>query len=91
VGEFGLPQAGKMDAAHRGRINAVMVVWGGVRLPCWYNQTSTQMDAGCGLEWLHRLVSEPRRLWRRYLVTNTIFITLAAKQLLNRKWKRVSN
>jgi N-acetylglucosaminyldiphosphoundecaprenol N-acetyl-beta-D-mannosaminyltransferase len=26
-----------------------------------------------GLEWMHRLVSEPRRLWRRYLVTNTAF------------------
>jgi N-acetylglucosaminyldiphosphoundecaprenol N-acetyl-beta-D-mannosaminyltransferase len=26
-----------------------------------------------GLEWLHRLLSEPRRLWRRYLVTNTLF------------------
>jgi N-acetylglucosaminyldiphosphoundecaprenol N-acetyl-beta-D-mannosaminyltransferase len=27
-----------------------------------------------GLEWLHRLCSEPRRLWRRYLVTNSLFI-----------------
>jgi N-acetylglucosaminyldiphosphoundecaprenol N-acetyl-beta-D-mannosaminyltransferase len=27
-----------------------------------------------GLEWLFRLISEPRRLWRRYLVYNTEFI-----------------
>lgn len=27
-----------------------------------------------GLEWLHRLMSEPRRLWRRYLVTNAVFL-----------------
>jgi N-acetylglucosaminyldiphosphoundecaprenol N-acetyl-beta-D-mannosaminyltransferase len=27
-----------------------------------------------GLEWLHRLTCEPRRLWRRYLVGNTRFI-----------------
>jgi N-acetylglucosaminyldiphosphoundecaprenol N-acetyl-beta-D-mannosaminyltransferase len=27
-----------------------------------------------GLEWLFRLVSEPKRLWRRYLVTNSLFI-----------------
>lgn len=27
-----------------------------------------------GLEWLHRLAVEPRRLWRRYLVTNTTFV-----------------
>jgi N-acetylglucosaminyldiphosphoundecaprenol N-acetyl-beta-D-mannosaminyltransferase len=37
-----------------------------------------------GLEWLHRLLSEPRRLWRRYLVTNTAFIVGAMKQLLHR-------
>jgi N-acetylglucosaminyldiphosphoundecaprenol N-acetyl-beta-D-mannosaminyltransferase len=35
-----------------------------------------------GLEWLHRLASEPRRLWRRYLVTNTAFVLGAARQLL---------
>jgi N-acetylglucosaminyldiphosphoundecaprenol N-acetyl-beta-D-mannosaminyltransferase len=26
-----------------------------------------------GLEWLFRVASEPRRLWRRYLVTNSLF------------------
>jgi N-acetylglucosaminyldiphosphoundecaprenol N-acetyl-beta-D-mannosaminyltransferase len=26
-----------------------------------------------GLEWLYRVVQEPRRLWRRYMVTNTLF------------------
>ena len=34
-----------------------------------------------GLEWLHRLASEPRRLWRRYFVTNTLFVLGAAKQM----------
>ena len=27
-----------------------------------------------GLEWLFRLVHEPRRLWRRYLVDNSLFV-----------------
>jgi N-acetylglucosaminyldiphosphoundecaprenol N-acetyl-beta-D-mannosaminyltransferase len=36
-----------------------------------------------GLEWLHRLVSEPRRLWRRYLITNTRFILLSIRELLS--------
>ena len=27
-----------------------------------------------GLEWFHRLVTEPRRLWKRYLVGNTVFL-----------------
>ncbi len=29
---------------------------------------------GSGLEWLHRLASEPRRLWHRYLVGNPRFL-----------------
>ena len=37
---------------------------------------------GAGLEWLFRLGSEPRRLWRRYLVRNPQFALLATKQLL---------
>lgn len=35
-----------------------------------------------GLQWLHRLASEPRRLWRRYLVGNTRFVSLLAKERL---------
>jgi len=27
-----------------------------------------------GMEWLHRLLQEPRRLWKRYLVTNSLFV-----------------
>jgi len=36
-----------------------------------------------GLQWLHRLAQEPRRLWRRYLVTNTQFIFLFCAQWLH--------
>jgi N-acetylglucosaminyldiphosphoundecaprenol N-acetyl-beta-D-mannosaminyltransferase len=34
-----------------------------------------------GLEWLFRMISEPRRLWRRYLVGNVRFVALVARQL----------
>ena len=37
-----------------------------------------------GLEWLYRLLSEPRRLWRRYLIGNLLFTCLVAKQLVSR-------
>jgi N-acetylglucosaminyldiphosphoundecaprenol N-acetyl-beta-D-mannosaminyltransferase len=37
-----------------------------------------------GLEWLYRLGSEPRRLWRRYLVTNSLFIAYALRDTLRR-------
>lgn len=33
-----------------------------------------------GLEWLYRLMREPRRLWRRYLVGNSIFLWLIFRQ-----------
>ncbi|MFH1772625.1 MAG: WecB/TagA/CpsF family glycosyltransferase [Candidatus Omnitrophota bacterium] len=35
-----------------------------------------------GLEWFFRLLCEPKRLWRRYLVNNTIFIFLMLKKAL---------
>lgn len=35
-----------------------------------------------GLEWLFRLLSEPRRLWRRYLINNTLFILFLFKELI---------
>ena len=44
------------------------------RAPRWMQRT--------GLEWAWRLMHEPRRLWRRYLVTNTLFVCLAGRQLL---------
>jgi N-acetylglucosaminyldiphosphoundecaprenol N-acetyl-beta-D-mannosaminyltransferase len=36
-----------------------------------------------GLEWLWRLVMEPRRLWKRYLVGNSIFIVLVFRQWIS--------
>lgn len=83
---LGCPKQEKWMAAHRGRIQAVMIGVGAAfdyhagiirRAPQW------MQDAG--LEWLHRLASEPRRLWRRYLVTNTLFIMLASHQLFFRR------
>jgi N-acetylglucosaminyldiphosphoundecaprenol N-acetyl-beta-D-mannosaminyltransferase len=37
---------------------------------------------GTGLEWLFRLFQEPKRLWRRYLIYNPLFILRATAQLL---------
>lgn len=35
-----------------------------------------------GLEWLFRLLTEPRRLWRRYLINNPLFVALVLAQAL---------
>jgi N-acetylglucosaminyldiphosphoundecaprenol N-acetyl-beta-D-mannosaminyltransferase len=89
---LGCPKQELWMAAHRGRIHAVMVGVGAAfdyhagtvkRAPKWMQNA--------GLEWLHRLSSEPRRLWRRYLFTNTIFIFLALKQLFEFKFKAKSS
>jgi N-acetylglucosaminyldiphosphoundecaprenol N-acetyl-beta-D-mannosaminyltransferase len=43
-----------------------------------------------GLEWLYRLVTEPRRLWRRYLSIVPGFLVLAGGQLIKMKAKKLS-
>lgn len=35
-----------------------------------------------GMEWAYRLLQEPRRLWWRYLATNTSFIRLTAREMI---------
>jgi N-acetylglucosaminyldiphosphoundecaprenol N-acetyl-beta-D-mannosaminyltransferase len=35
-----------------------------------------------GLQWLHRLLQEPSRLWRRYLLNNPLFIVFALLQII---------
>ncbi len=41
-----------------------------------------------GLEWLHRLLQEPRRLWRRYLWNNPAFLVLLALQVVKERGLR---
>lgn len=80
---LGCPKQELWMHEHRQHLQAVMIGVGAAfdyhagsirRAPKWMQQA--------GLEWLHRLCSEPSRLWKRYLVTNTLFIGLAAAQLL---------
>lgn len=78
---LGCPKQEKWMADHRGRIHAVMVGVGAAfdyhagvvkRAPLWWQRH--------GLEWLYRLGSEPRRLFKRYLITNTLFVLGISKQ-----------
>jgi exopolysaccharide biosynthesis WecB/TagA/CpsF family protein len=52
------------------------------RAPIWMRQAR--------LEWLHRLASEPRRLWRRYLVEGPAIFRLAAQQMAQRRSAEVA-
>ena len=44
-----------------------------------------QLMQDYSLEWMYRLAQDPRRLWKRYLVTNTIFVFLLFTQIINVK------
>lgn len=53
---------------HVGTIGAVFDFFAGntQRAPLWWQKH--------GLEWLYRLIKEPRRMWRRYIIGNTVFL-----------------
>jgi N-acetylglucosaminyldiphosphoundecaprenol N-acetyl-beta-D-mannosaminyltransferase len=59
---------------HIGTIGAVFDFYAGTveRAPLWWQDHS--------LEWLYRLISEPKRMWRRYLVGNVKFLGCAKRQ-----------
>jgi len=63
---------------HAGAIGAVFDFFAGTvkRAPQWW------IDHG--LEWLHRFLREPRRTWRRYLVSSPVFLLLVLKEKLGR-------
>lgn len=86
---LGCPKEDRWMYQHRGRVHAVMLgigagidFWAGTvtRAPDWMRLN--------GLEWLYRLSREPRRLWKRYLIHNTLFAVGALSQLLGIKSSR---
>ncbi len=80
---LGCPKQEHWMARMRGQIPAVMLGIGGAlpvltgsvqRAPAWVRNA--------GLEWGYRLAQEPRRLFKRYFTTNSLFIWALMKQLL---------
>jgi N-acetylglucosaminyldiphosphoundecaprenol N-acetyl-beta-D-mannosaminyltransferase len=81
---LGCPKQEFWMQAHRPHLDAVLVGVGqafGIiagqvpEAPVWMRRA--------GLEWLFRVISEPRRLWRRYLVTNTLFGMFLLREALS--------
>lgn len=80
---LGCPKQERWMAEHKGKIPAVMVgvgaafdIWAGR-----VKQASPWMQR-LGLEWFFRLLTEPRRLWRRYLINNPRFMALVLLEAL---------
>jgi N-acetylglucosaminyldiphosphoundecaprenol N-acetyl-beta-D-mannosaminyltransferase len=79
---LGCPKQEQWMYRHQGQIQAVMIGVGAAfgffsgevsQAPRWMMRL--------GLEWLYRFSQEPRRLWRRYLVNNPLFILLFGVQV----------
>ncbi len=80
---LGCPKQEYWVAEHKERVQAVMLAVGAAfdfhagskpQAPTWMQNT--------GLEWLFRLASEPKRLWRRYLKHNPRFLVMASLELI---------
>jgi N-acetylglucosaminyldiphosphoundecaprenol N-acetyl-beta-D-mannosaminyltransferase len=81
------PKQERWMADHVGRLTAPALIGVGAafdfhaglkrQAPRWMQRS--------GLEWLFRLLTEPRRLWRRYLVNNTMFVILVLFQGLRKQ------
>ena len=86
---IGCPKQERWMAAHRPAVRAVML---GVGAAFDFLAGSKRQAPAAlqrmGLEWLFRLVTEPRRLWRRYLRQNPRFMVLFGRQVLDTKLRR---
>ncbi|MEQ9103809.1 MAG: WecB/TagA/CpsF family glycosyltransferase [Rhodothermales bacterium] len=83
---IGCPKQERWMAAHRGRIPSTMV---GVGAAFDFHSGTVRQAPPflqrLGLEWLFRLLMEPRRLWKRYLKHNPRFVVGFAHQLLRER------
>ena len=78
---LGTPKQEILINEYRDRINATLIIGVGAsfefssgiirRSPKWMQDFA--------LEWLYRFIKEPKRLWKRYLFSNTLFIMLFAR------------
>jgi N-acetylglucosaminyldiphosphoundecaprenol N-acetyl-beta-D-mannosaminyltransferase len=87
---LGAPKQERWMAAQKGQVRAVMLgVGAAFDFLAGNKRQAPRLVQQFGLEWLYRLVHEPRRLWRRYLYRNPRFVVLFATQLLRERRHRL--
>ena len=77
--EYWLAEHGRnLDVPFAMGVGGSIDVWAGetTRAPDWMQRS--------GLEWLYRLAQEPRRLWKRYLISNMLFTGMLLAALTRR-------
>lgn len=73
---------------HRERLNVpvIMGVGGSFDVHAGHVRRAPQWLQDIGMEWSWRLMMEPRKMWRRYLTTNSEFAWLATREILSRRF-----
>lgn len=76
---------------HRERLNVPVIigVGGSFDVLAGFIKRAPGWVQAAGLEWLWRLLMEPRKLWKRYLTTNSEFIWLAGREIVARRLGRL--
>lgn len=84
---FGAPKQEKwiVSTLDRHRVPVSIGVGGSFEMACGVVQRAPQWMQRCGLEWTHRLLQEPSRMWRRYLQRDIpFFLALSARTFRQR-------
>jgi N-acetylglucosaminyldiphosphoundecaprenol N-acetyl-beta-D-mannosaminyltransferase len=86
------PKQERFMATYSGRMPVKLMVGVGAAFDLLSGNLSEAPDwmKKAGLQWLYRLIKEPRRLWRRYLVNNPKFTWLTFLQLTGLRGFRLS-
>jgi N-acetylglucosaminyldiphosphoundecaprenol N-acetyl-beta-D-mannosaminyltransferase len=79
------PKKERFMATHRSALDVpfIMGVGGGIDVLAGVVNRAPPVWRRNGLEWLYRVVQEPRRMWWRYLSTNILFAGVLARGLLH--------
>jgi len=86
---LGCPKQEYWMAAYTSQLSAILIGVGAAfdfiagtvkRAPLWMQRA--------GLEWFHRLATDPRKTWKRYVTNNPLFIWMVIKEYVKRKARR---
>jgi len=85
----GMPSPFKETWCERHRlaldVPVIMGVGGSFDVLAGYVRRAPRLMQSMGLEWSWRLAMEPRKMWKRYLVTNSEYLWLAAREIVSHR------
>jgi N-acetylglucosaminyldiphosphoundecaprenol N-acetyl-beta-D-mannosaminyltransferase len=90
---LGCPKQEKWILEHRDLLNAkvILAVGQAFDILAGVKPRAPKLLRRFGMEWAYRLIQEPGRLWKRYLFTNTLFMTWMFQSLLRSEIGRSSS